>query len=159
MKQIKRSAAIAKVSKADYKAEVMRRLMADRATPHTVTGRSPHEILFEREMRIGCISPEDQQHQLRNNKEDNMRKFIDKKKKKSKEFYDVKHKAKKRDFHQGEEILVNNKQDGEYMPDTFQIINIKGSSIEAKRNSDGKVVFRDASHFKVDDDTMATNQS
>ena len=35
------------------------------------------------------------------------------------------------------------------MPDTFQIINIKGSSIEAKRNSDGKVVFRDASHFKV----------
>ena len=35
------------------------------------------------------------------------------------------------------------------MPDTFQIINIKGSSIEAKRNSDGNVVFHDASHFKV----------
>ena len=35
------------------------------------------------------------------------------------------------------------------MPDTFQIINIKGSSIEAKRNSDRKVVFRDASHFKA----------
>ena len=35
------------------------------------------------------------------------------------------------------------------MPDTFQIINIKGSSIEARRNSDGKVVFWDASHFKV----------
>ena len=32
--QIKKSAAIAKVSKADYKAEVMRRMMADRATPH-----------------------------------------------------------------------------------------------------------------------------
>ena len=35
------------------------------------------------------------------------------------------------------------------MPDTFQIINIKESSIEAKRNSDGKVVFQGASHFKV----------
>ena len=35
------------------------------------------------------------------------------------------------------------------MPDTFQIISIKGSSIEAKRNSDGIVVFRDASHFKA----------
>ena len=34
------------------------------------------------------------------------------------------------------------------MPNNFQIINIKGSSIEAKRNSDGKVVFRDALHFK-----------
>ena len=35
------------------------------------------------------------------------------------------------------------------MPDTFQIIDIKGSSIEAKRNSDGKVMFLDVSHFKV----------
>ena len=35
------------------------------------------------------------------------------------------------------------------MPDTFQIINIKESSIEAKRNSDGKVVLQGASHFKV----------
>ena len=35
--QIKKSAAIAKVSKADYNAEVMRKMMADRATPHTVT--------------------------------------------------------------------------------------------------------------------------
>ena len=35
------------------------------------------------------------------------------------------------------------------MPDTFQIINIKGSSIETKGNRDGKVVFQDALHFKV----------
>ena len=139
MKQIKKSAAIAKASEADYKAEVMRRMMADRATPHTVTGRSPYETMFGRKMRIGCVSPEDQQHQLRNNKEDNMREFVDKKKKKSKEFYDVKHKAKKHDFHLGEEVLVKVKQDGEYMPSTFQIINIKGSSIEAKKNSDEKV--------------------
>ena len=34
------------------------------------------------------------------------------------------------------------------MPNNFQIINIKGSSIEAKRNSDGKFVFRDALNFK-----------
>ena len=77
-----------------------------------------------------------------------MREFVDKKKKKSKQFYDVKHKAKKHDFHLGEEVLVKDKQDWEYMPNNFQIINIKGSSIEAKRNSDGKVVFRDALHFK-----------
>ena len=139
MKQIKKSAAIAKASEADYKAEVMRRMMADRATPHTVTGRSRNETLFGRKMRIGCISPEDQQHQLRNNEEDNMREFADKKRNKSKEFYDVKHKAKKHDFHLGEEVLVKVKQDGEYMPSTFQIINIKGSSIEAKKNSDEKV--------------------
>ena len=50
--------------------------MADRATPHT--GQSPYETLFGRNMRIRCISPEDQEHQLRNNKEDNMRKFVDK---------------------------------------------------------------------------------
>ena len=35
------------------------------------------------------------------------------------------------------------------MPDTFQIISIKGSSVETKGNRDGKVVFRDALHFKV----------
>ena len=136
---MKKSAAIAKASEADYKAEVMRRMMADRATPHTVTGRSRNETLFGRKIRIGCISPEDQQHQLRNNEEDNMREFVDKKRNKSKEFYDVKHKAKKHDFHLGEEVLVKVKQDGEYMPSTFQIINIKGSSIEAKKNSDEKV--------------------
>ena len=38
MKQIKKSAAIAHMFKADYRAEVMRRMMADRATPHTGTG-------------------------------------------------------------------------------------------------------------------------
>ena len=42
--------------------------MADRITPYKVTGRSPYEMLFGIKMRIGCISPEDQQHQLRNNK-------------------------------------------------------------------------------------------
>ena len=65
--------------KAYYKTEVMRKMMADRATPHTVTGRSPYETPFGRKMRIGFISPEGQQHQLRNNKEDNMREFVDKK--------------------------------------------------------------------------------
>ena len=78
-----------------------------------------------------------------------MREFVDKKKKNSKEFYDAKHKAKKHDFHLGEEVLAKDKQDGEYMSDTFQTNNIKRSSIEAKRNSNGKVVFWDASHFKV----------
>ena len=149
MKQIQKTAAFAKVSKADYKAEVMRRMIAERATPQIVTGRSPYQTLLGRKMRIGCISPEDQQHRLRNNQEDNMRGFVDKKKKKSKDFYDVKHKANKQNFHLGEEILVKDKQDREYIPNTFQIINIKGSSIEAKKNSDGKVVFQDASHFKV----------
>ena len=95
------------------------------------------------------MSPEDQQHQLRNNKEDNLREFIGKKNKKLKEFYYLKHKAKKHNFHLGEEVLVKDKQDGEHMPYTFQIINIKGSNIEPKRNSDGKFVFRDSSHFKV----------
>ena len=123
--------------------------MADRATSHTVTGRYPSEMLSGRKMRIGCISQEDQQHQLRNNKEDNMKEFVHKKKKKQKEIYDVKHKVKKHDFHLGEEVLVKDKQDGEYMPKTFQIINIKGSSIEGNRSRDGKVVFRDALYFKV----------
>ena len=58
------------------------KIMADRATPLTVTGRSPYETLFGRKMRTRCISPEDQQHQLRNNKEDNMRESVNKKKKK-----------------------------------------------------------------------------
>ena len=77
-----------------------------------------------------------------------MREFIDKKKKKLNEFYGVKHKAKKHDFHLEEEILVKDKQDREYIPNAFQIINIKGSSIEPKGNRDGKVVFWDPSHFK-----------
>ena len=41
MMQIKKALAIAKVSKTDYKAEVMERMMTDIATPHTVTERSP----------------------------------------------------------------------------------------------------------------------
>ena len=46
MKKINKTAAISKMSKADYKAEVVRRMMADRAIPHTVIGRSPYETLF-----------------------------------------------------------------------------------------------------------------
>ena len=56
---------------------------------------------------------------------------------------------KEHDFHLGEEVLVKNKQDGEYMPDNFLIVNTTGSRL--KRNSDGKVELRDASHFKVYD--------
>ena len=128
---------------------IMWRTMADRATPHTITERSPYVTLFGRKMRVECISPENRQHQLRNNKEDNMREFVDKKKKKSKAFYDVKYKAKKHDFHLEEEVPVKDKHDGEYIPDTFQIINSTGFSTEGKTNSDGKVVFQNASHFKV----------
>ena len=123
--------------------------MVDRSTPHTITGRSPYEVLFGKKMRIGCISPDDQQHKFTENMEENMRESVEKKKKKSKEYYDAKHKAKKHNFHVGEEVVVKDKKDGEYIPDIFLITAIKGSSIEAKRNSDGKVVFRDASHFKV----------
>ena len=35
------------------------------------------------------------------------------------------------------------------MPNTLPIINIKGYRIEAKGNSNGKIVFRDVSHFKA----------
>ena len=112
--------------------------MVGKATPHTVAGQFPYKVLFGRKVGIGCILTEDQQYQLtNNNKEKNLREFVEKIKKKSNEFY----------F--GEEVLVKDRWDREYMPDTFQVINIKGWSIEAKRNSDGKFVFRDASHFKV----------
>ena len=37
----------------------MRRMIAERATPQIVTGRSPYQTLLGRKMRIGCISPED----------------------------------------------------------------------------------------------------
>ena len=47
---------------------------------HTVTGQSPYETVFGRKIRIGCMSREDQEHQLRNSKKDDMREFVDKKK-------------------------------------------------------------------------------
>ena len=90
MKQIKKAAAIARVSKADYKAEYVRRMMADRGTPHTITGRSPYEVLFGKKMRIGSISPEDQQHKFIENMEENIRESVEKKKRKSKAYYDAK---------------------------------------------------------------------
>ena len=63
----------------------MRRMMADRATLHTVIGQSPFEMLFGRKMKIGTISPEDQQHQLRNNK-DNMRESLIRKRRNQRKF-------------------------------------------------------------------------
>ena len=118
----------------------MRRMMADRITPYKVTGRSPYEMLFGIKMRIGCIYITRRSATSVKKQEDIMREFVNKKKKKSNEFYNAKYKAKKHDFHLGA-VLVKDKQDGEYIPDAFQIISIKGFSIETKGNTDGNHII------------------
>lgn len=72
--------------------------MVGKATPHTVAGQFPYKVLFGRKVGIGCILTEDQQYQLtNNNKEKNLREFVEKIKNKSNDFY----------F--GEEVLVKDR--------------------------------------------------
>ena len=117
----------------DPKRAVQSYLMAYRATPHTVTGRSPAELLFNRSIQTKLPRA------LRENQDTvdkDLRERHKKEKEKQKTYYDRRNKTKEKTLEVGDEIMLQQQKTttrSPFDPDTYKVKEIKGSSVVAER--------------------------
>ena len=127
-------------------------LMGYRSTPHPATGYSPYEALMKRNVRTkldyGSFSISRKYHK--------MEREITKRDKQYKQKWNNQHrnpKVKKHQFKIGDRVLLKKKKQNKWSSacekEFYFIIGISGSTIEAKRKSDGRTMQRDASKFKL----------
>ena len=127
-------------------------LMGYRSTPHPATGYSPYEALMKRNVRTkldyGSFSISRKYHK--------MEREITKRDKQYKQKWKNQHRNPKVEKHQfkiGDRVLLKKKKQNKWSSacekEFYFIIGISGSTIEAKRKSDGRTVQRDASKFKL----------
>ena len=131
----------------DPKRVVQSYLMAYRATPHTVTGRSPAELLFNRSIQTKLPRA------LRENQDTvdkDLREKHKKEKEKQKLYYDRRNKTKEKTLEVGDEIMLQQQKTttrSPFDPDTYKVKEIKGSSVVAERR--GRELLRAKNLIKV----------
>ena len=125
-------------------------LMGYRSTPHPATGYTPYEALMRRTVRTKLDFPRESQPNI-----SKMEKEITDKDKEYKKKWDNQNrhpKTRAHNFKIGEKVLLKKKKENKWSPayerEHYIVIRINGSSIQAQRKSDGRVVYRDASKFK-----------
>ena len=133
--------------KKDPKRAVQLYLMAYRATPHTVTGRSPAELLFNRSIqtKLPRALRESQGAEDKEIREKHM-----KEKEKQKMYYDKRNKTKEKKIKVGDEIMLQQQKTtlrSPFDPDTYKVKEIKGSSVVVERR--GRELFRAKNLIKV----------
>ena len=131
----------------NWKQEMHSFLRAYRTTPHSTTGVSPHELLFNSKPRTRI--PE---YNLERSTVDNniVRKRDDEAKAKMKTYADNRNKAKESKLEIGDIVLVRqekkNKMSSFFDPIPFRVVEVKGSMITAARRD--KTITRNSSFFK-----------
>ena len=118
-----------------------------RATPHTVTGRSPAELLFNRSIqtKLPRALRESQGAEDKEIREKHM-----KEKEKQKIYYDKRNKTKEKKIKVGDEIMLQQQKTtlrSPFDPDTYKVKEIKGSSVVVERR--GRELFRAKNLIKV----------
>ena len=148
-KLINKTAAIARAEGIDLQEATYDMLQAYRETPHPATGIAPYELLMNRAIRTRL----DHYPTERANRDEEVRKKDSKYKEKLKSYHDRRHRAKKHKFKAGEAILLKRdkkrKGDTPFEPYIYIATKVIGSTIHARRASDGKRVCRDVSKFKL----------
>ena len=120
-------------------------LMAYRATPHAITGKSPAEMLFNRPIRTGLpqLVPRPVTDEVIRQREARL-------KSKAKEWHDQKHRVQHQGIKVGDELLLQNttqgKRDPAYHPKPFTAKKVKHSQIVIE-NEEQRLV-RDSSRLK-----------
>ena len=130
-------------------------LIAYRETPHPVTGISPYQAIRNREIRtkLDYINP------------NKMKSEEDKKMEDRDASYKMKNKlrrenrnTKEHNFITGDYVLVEqpkkNKWTTPYEPAFYVVARIQGSTITARRITDGREITRDGSRFKLANSIM-----
>ena len=155
MKNLKKVWHIALQEKKNPQQEMYKFLRQYRATPHCTTGKAPAEILFGRKFktRIPTLTT----------KPTNDKDIRDKdaqEKKKQKAYKDRPSNVKPHKIKKGDKVLLlNNKKRGPfwYDPTPYQVINIQGHQITARRGQ--TTLRRDAKAFKVITQTKKTKHT
>ena len=131
----------------DWKREIFKFLLNYRATPHTTTGKSPAELLYNRTIRtkLPQITAESGSTLHQDVKERDARL-----KRKMKDYADSKIRAKHSEIDKGDMVLVrqpkSNKMSTKFNPLPYRVTQRCGNRITAFRN--GKYVTRNSSFFK-----------
>lgn len=126
-------------------------LMGYRSTPHPATGYSPYEALMKRNVRTKL------DFKSLSSKSDisKMEAEITKMDKDYKKKWVNHHRhpvCKEHNFKIGDMVLLKRRKLNKWTPiyekEHYEILGLQGSSIRARRNSDGRTVHRDSSKFK-----------
>ncbi len=150
MKLMNKTEQIARLQGRNSKIAVQEMLTGYRATPHPATNVAPYEALMKRPVRTKL------DHCDRTSHKDMQDRRIDSRDKKYKEkitAQTVNRNTKEHQIEVGDYLLLQqtktNKWTTAYEPLLYTATRIDGSSVQARRISDGRVVYRDASKFKV----------
>ena len=123
-------------------------LQAYRDTPHPATKETPYNLLMNREIRtrlerFKTEAPANDEEIRQNDKQYKCR---------IKQYHDKRHRARTHNITIGTAVVVkrDSKKKGQtpYEPHIYIVTHIKGSTIYARRLSDGKTTYRDASKIK-----------
>ena len=148
-KLINKVATIATMENIDVQEAIIDLLVAYRDTPHPATKETPYNLLMNREVKTKLerfpteASPKDEQ--VRGND----KRYKDQ----AKQYHDKRHRAEKHKMKVGNAVIVRRetkrKAETTYEPHIYIVTQIKGSTIFARRLSDGKGTCRDSSKFKL----------
>ncbi|CAB4001197.1 PREDICTED: uncharacterized protein K02A2.6-like, partial [Paramuricea clavata] len=131
----------------DWKREMFKFLLNYRATPHSTTGKSPSELLYNRKIQTKLpqvtVENDSSLHQEVKERDERL-------KKNQKEYADSKRRVKCADIKKSDLVLVrqpkSNKMSTKYDPIPYEVTNRRGNRITAIRN--GKYITRNISFFK-----------
>lgn len=132
----------------DWRLELRKFLLAYHATNHSVTGRSPSELMFGRRIRSKLPT---MSHMSLNDGEERDKDMTSKDK--GKTYSDEKRRARSSDIAMGDNVYVkrmkkDHKLSTNYSPERFQVINRSGSEVTIQSTETGKQLKRNVAHLK-----------
>ena len=137
----------------NWKQELYRFLRQYRATPHTSTGYTPFQLLFQREAttRLPEITKQETIRDRRIDMDEIARQNDERSKSHSKTYQDKKNHARKSEIDIGDKVLIQNemptKTSSKYKPIPYTVKEKKGPMISVENNS-GHRVTRNSSMMK-----------
>lgn len=152
MKPITKAIRSAQAEKRDWRKDLYRFLLNYRATPHSSTGISPAELLFNR--KLSTKLPEVVEEEATADKE--LRAKDTEAKQKMKEQADKRVRAQQSSIATGDKVLVRQKKRNKFStrfdPSPYVVVDVKGTMVTAVR--DEKYITRNVSQFKRIDSSV-----